>query len=105
MQKFFINLNKYVNTSAASVPIAICEAIESGCLKKNDIFYIDRDIHEFEDEYDTFVEATDNEYVPAMMLLTLDDNENASDVMLLAPDRDFQDIYEGVNLVKEYLLD
>ena len=40
-----------------------------------------------------------------MMLLTLDDNENASDVMLLAPDRDFQDIYEGVELVKEYLLD
>jgi len=81
-----------------------CDMIKEE-FEKNNIFYIDRDINEFEDEYDTFVEATNNEYVPAMMLLTLDDNENASDVMLLAPDRDFQDIYEGVELVKEYLLD
>ena len=83
---------------------SFCDMIKEE-FKKNDIFYIDRDINEFEDEYDEFVEVTENEYVPAMMLLTLDDNQNASDVIMLTPDRDFQDIYEGVNLVKEYLLD
>jgi hypothetical protein len=38
------------------------------------------------------------------MLLTLDDNDNATNVELLAPERDFNDIYEGVKMVKRYLL-
>jgi glutaredoxin len=74
-------------------------------LDKENILYIERDIFEFQDEYDEFSKVTENEYVPALMLLTLDENENASNVKLLAPDRDFEDIYEGVELVKEYLLD
>lgn len=32
--KFFVNLEKYGNTSAASIPIALCEAIEEKKLKK-----------------------------------------------------------------------
>ena len=51
-----------------------------------------------------FVKVVENEYVPALMLLTLDDNDNAHNVKLLAPDRDYQDIFEGVELVKDYLL-
>jgi hypothetical protein len=38
------------------------------------------------------------------MLLTLDDEDNPTNVKLLAPDRDFNDIYEGVEIVKQYLL-
>jgi hypothetical protein len=38
------------------------------------------------------------------MLLTLDEEENASNVKLLAPDRDYEDIYEGVEMVKTYFL-
>ncbi len=34
--KFFSNLEKYGNTSAASIPIALCEAIESGRVHQND---------------------------------------------------------------------
>lgn len=34
--KVFTNLNKYGNTSAASIPIALCEAIEAGRVKTND---------------------------------------------------------------------
>jgi len=37
MDKVFINLNKYGNTSAASIPIALCEASEQGRIKKDDI--------------------------------------------------------------------
>lgn len=73
-------------------------------LDKENIIYLERDIHEFEDEYEDFVNVTENEYVPALMLLTLDDEDNPSDVQLLAPERDFQDIYEGVELVKGYVL-
>jgi 3-oxoacyl-[acyl-carrier-protein] synthase III len=34
--KFMINLNKYGNTSAASIPIALCEAIQQGRVKEDD---------------------------------------------------------------------
>jgi len=36
MEKVFINVDRYGNTSAASIPIALTEAIEQGRLKKND---------------------------------------------------------------------
>lgn len=38
MDKMFVNIDKYGNTSAASVPLAIDEAIKSGYLKKGDTF-------------------------------------------------------------------
>jgi 3-oxoacyl-[acyl-carrier-protein] synthase-3 len=36
MEKFFVNLDKYGNTSAASIPIALCEAAECGRIKPGD---------------------------------------------------------------------
>lgn len=38
MDKFFINIDKYGNTSAASIPIALNEAIENGQLERGDYF-------------------------------------------------------------------
>ncbi len=35
-EKVFINLDRYGNTSAASIPIALCEAIETGRVRPND---------------------------------------------------------------------
>jgi len=35
-ERFFINLQHYGNTSSASIPIAICEAVEQGKLKPGD---------------------------------------------------------------------
>lgn len=34
--KFVVNLNNYGNTSGASIPIALCEAVRSGRIKKGD---------------------------------------------------------------------
>jgi len=36
IQKVFVNVHKYGNTSAASIPIALTEAMENGRLKKDD---------------------------------------------------------------------
>jgi 3-oxoacyl-[acyl-carrier-protein] synthase-3 len=36
MDKVFVNIEKYGNTSAASIPIAVCEAVEQGRLRPND---------------------------------------------------------------------
>jgi len=35
-ERFVVNLSKYGNTSAASVPIALCESIESGAIRPGD---------------------------------------------------------------------
>jgi 3-oxoacyl-[acyl-carrier-protein] synthase-3 len=35
-EKVFVNLDRYGNTSSASVPIALCEAIEQGRMKRDD---------------------------------------------------------------------
>lgn len=37
LDKFYLNLDRYGNTSAASVPLALVEAIEEGCLKDGDL--------------------------------------------------------------------
>jgi len=36
LDKFFINVERYGNTSAASIPIALCEAVEDGRIKDGD---------------------------------------------------------------------
>ncbi len=74
-------------------------------LNKENISFIERDIDDFEEEYDEFVSLTENDFLPALMLLTINEKEETSNVELLAPERDFNDIYEGVEMVKNYLLD
>jgi 3-oxoacyl-[acyl-carrier-protein] synthase-3 len=39
-EKFFVNLDKYGNTSAASIPIALAEAEENGRIKRGDIMIL-----------------------------------------------------------------
>lgn len=36
MDRFFVNIDRYGNTSAASIPIALCEAVQQGRLKPGD---------------------------------------------------------------------
>ena len=36
LKKVWVNVDKYANTSAASIPIALCEAQAAGALKKGD---------------------------------------------------------------------
>jgi hypothetical protein len=70
-------------------------------LEEANIDYVDRDIYEFEDEYNLFVEATGSDFVPAFMLIeNINDEKPKSD--LFAPDRDFQDVEEGLKIIKEF---
>jgi glutaredoxin len=71
-------------------------------LKESKIKFIERDIDKHKEEYDLFVEATGNDFVPAFMLMTLEEGD-ATNVNLLAPDRDYEDINEALVKVKEYL--
>ena len=40
-EKVFVNIENYGNTSAATIPIALCEALEQGRIKKGDVVVID----------------------------------------------------------------
>lgn len=70
-------------------------------LDEAEVDYIDRDIYEFEEEYEMFVEATGNEFVPAFMLIENIESETPN-TKLFAPDRDFEDIDQGVSIIKEF---
>ena len=70
-------------------------------LESAEIDYIDRDIYEYEEEYDLFVEATGNDFVPAFMLIENPESETPT-TGLYAPDRDFEDVDHGLNIIKEF---
>ena len=77
-----------------------CEVFKE-MLEEDNIDYVDRDIDDYEDEYNLFVEATGNDYVPAFILLeNVESDEPKSE--LYAPDRDFNDVTEGVGIIKEF---
>ena len=70
-------------------------------LVKEGIDFVDRDIDEYEDEYNMFVEITENEFVPAFMLIENPETEPIS--QLFAPDRDYQDLEDGVKIIREWI--
>ena len=70
-------------------------------LNKLNLEYVERDINEHEEEYDLFVEVTENDYVPAFMIIEQPDGD--SKTHLFAPERDFNEIEEGVKIIKEHL--
>ena len=70
-------------------------------LEEENIDYVDRDINEFEEEYNMFVEATGSDYVPAFMLVEDFESETPT-TGLFAPERDFKDVHEGLTIIKEF---
>lgn len=71
-------------------------------LDKENIEYFDRDIHDYKEEYDIFVEITGNEYVPSFMTVKEPDAKKP-EVFLYAPERDFNELEDGVKIIKEFL--
>ena len=70
-------------------------------LKESNIKFVERDIDEHKDEYDMFVEITENEYVPAFMIVESPDTDDHKSY-LFAPERDYNEIEEGVAIIKEH---
>jgi len=71
-------------------------------LKESKIDFEERNIKNHESEYKKFVEATSNDYLPAMTLIEINANEEPK-VNLLTPDDSFDTIDEAVMKVKEFL--
>jgi glutaredoxin len=68
-------------------------------LSEEKISFINMDINEHPEEYGMFVQITENEYVPAFMIV--DDQTNVAEYF--APDRDYEDLDEALEKVKKNL--
>ena len=79
-----------------------CQMMKEKLVESNIIYY-ERDIDEYKDEYDLFVEITENDYVPAFMIIEGDD-EKQPITSLYAPDRDFNDLDEGLEIIKNKMV-
>lgn len=77
-----------------------CEMMKEQLIE-SDIQFEVRDIDKHKDEYDMFVEITENEYVPAFMIVESPNSDNHKSY-LFAPERDYDEIEEGVAIIKEH---
>ena len=77
-----------------------CEMMKEQLIE-SDIQFEVRDIDKHKDEYDMFVEITENEYVPAFMIVESPNSDNHKSY-LFAPERDYDEIEEGISIIKEH---
>lgn len=77
-----------------------CEQFKTK-LTENNIGFVNRDIHENKEEYDAFVAATGNDFVPSFMVIE-SPNENPKS-HLYAPGKDFEDLDKALGIIKEHL--
>ena len=76
-----------------------CEEFKK-MLKKESIEFFDRDIDEYKDEYDTFSKITENDMIPALLIIEGEGNDYES--FLYAPDRNYMELTEAVDIIKKH---
>jgi len=77
-----------------------CEQFKTK-LTENNINFVNRDINENKEEYDAFVKATGNDFVPSFMVIE-SPNENPVS-HLYAPGKDFEDLDKALGIIKEHI--
>jgi glutaredoxin len=74
-----------------------CEEFKEMLVNEN-IEFFDRDIDDYSDEYDTFSKITENDMIPALLVIEGDDETYES--FLYAPDRNYMELTEAVDIIK-----
>jgi hypothetical protein len=69
-------------------------------LIKEDIEFYDRDIDEYKEEYDLFSEITENDMIPALLIVEGTDNDHQS--YLYAPERNYNELTEAVEIINKH---
>jgi glutaredoxin len=67
-------------------------------LVNENIEFFDRDIDEYKSEYDLFVEVTDNDMIPALLIIEGDNNNHES--FLYAPERNYNELTEALDIIQ-----
>jgi glutaredoxin len=72
-------------------------------LKESNVDFHERDIDDYEEEFNLFAEITGSDYVPAFMLV--EDTEIDEPVpQLYAPQVNYENLEEGVQIIKSFIL-
>jgi glutaredoxin len=66
-------------------------------LTKEGIEFFDRDIEVHKDEYDIFSEITENDMIPALLVIEGNGKDHKS--YLYAPDRNYNELTEAVDII------
>jgi len=69
-------------------------------LKEERIEFFDRDIDKYEKEYDMFTEITENDMVPALLIIEGDGKDYKS--YMYAPERNYNELTEAISIIKEH---
>jgi glutaredoxin len=69
-------------------------------LTKEGIEFFDRDIDEYKEEYDLYSEITDNDMIPALLIIEGSEENHKS--FLYAPDRDYNELNEALDIIKSH---
>jgi glutaredoxin len=69
-------------------------------LKEEGIEFFDRDIDEYKEEYDMFTEITNNDMVPALLIIESDGNNHKS--FLYTPEKNYNELTEALQIIKEH---
>ena len=67
-------------------------------LREENVEFHDRDIEEYDEEYETYVEITENEYIPALLLIESEGDKYES--FLYAPERDYNELKEAMSIIQ-----
>lgn len=70
-------------------------------LVNENIEFFDRDIDEYKDEYDIFVEVTGNDMIPSLLVIEGDEEKHES--FLYAPERNYNELTEAVDIIKGHM--
>jgi glutaredoxin len=72
-------------------------------LKESNVEFHERDIDDYEEEFNLFTEITGSDYVPAFMLV--EDTEAEEPIPhLYAPQVHYENLEEGVGIIKSFIL-
>jgi glutaredoxin len=69
-------------------------------LTKEGIEFFDRDIEVYKDEYDTFTQITENDMIPALLIIEGDGKDHES--FLYVPDKNYYELTEAVDIVNQH---
>jgi glutaredoxin len=69
-------------------------------LTNEGIEFFDRDIEEYKDEYDTFVQITENDMIPSLLIIEGDDINHES--FLYTPERNYNELTEAVDIINQH---
>lgn len=69
-------------------------------LRKENIEFFERDIDEYSKEYDLYSEVTENDMVPALMIIEGDEKEY--EPFLYAPERNYNELTEAIDIIQEH---